>query len=61
MLIHVAAMVGSPGLSYFIPKFLFQSIARVNLNRDKLLNRKVIWKLDKKNYIEGTWRLVCLF
>ena len=61
MLIHVATMVYSQGLFQFIPTFLFLSIARVNLTRDKLLNRKVICNLDKKNYIEVTLDLVCLF
>ena len=49
MLIHVATMVYSQGLFQFIPTFLFLSIARVNLTRDKLPNRKVICNLDKKN------------
>ena len=48
MLIHVATMVYSQGLFQFIPTFPFLSIARVNLTRDKLPNRKVICNLDKK-------------
>ena len=48
MLIHLATMVYSQGLFQFIPTFLFLSIARVNLTRDKLPNRKVICNLDKK-------------
>ena len=48
MLIHVATMVYSQGLFQLIPAFLFLSIARVNLTRDKLPNRKVTCNLDKK-------------
>ena len=48
MLIHVATMVYSQRLFQFIPTFPFLSIARVNLTRDKLPNRKVICNLDKK-------------
>ena len=43
MQVHVAARGCNKGLFQFIPTFLFLSIARINLiNRDKLLNRKVI-------------------
>ena len=61
MPVHVASRSCSHGLFQFISTFLFLSIARINLNRDKLLNRKVMWKLEKKWHRRHMWSLVCLF
>ena len=61
MPVHVTSRSCSHGLFQFIPTFLFLSIARINLNREKLLNRKVMWNLEKKWHRRHMWSLVCLF